>query len=229
MKLTIGRKGALALGSTSLLTLFLVAGCESTGKTEGQKQLDQLNSNLEEFTETLEDSKEAIQTTLAEHDAVVANTDGDLPGHYKKFANGIKRCETEQKELIENLEAIQATAAPYFAKWQQDLATINDEDLRERSQERMETVQKRLEDMRAQAEKAKEAYAPLLAKFKDHAAYLSNDLNADSASSLAKDSEDLRENAATLYEVLDKAIATTSDYRKAIAMRTEPVPAASNQ
>ncbi len=229
MKLTIRRKGMLALGSNAFLTLVALAGCQGTGSTEGQKQLDQLNSQLETFTKTLQDSKEAVQTTITEHDAVVTNQDGDLPGHYKKFADGIKRCETQQKKMQEDLEKIQATAAPYFAKWKQDLATITDEDLRERSEERMESVQKRLGEMREQAEKAKSAYTPLLATLKDHAAYLSNDLNADSASSLAKDSSKLKENATDLYAVMDHAIEKTTEYRQAIAMRSEPVPASAQQ
>ncbi len=226
MKPMNGRRCGLALGSIGILCFALLVGCQSGGKTEGQKQLDRLDSQLENLAQTLQESKQGLQDTIAAHDAVVMNQDGDLPAHFKKFTKGIKGCEASQKEVLETLEQIKATAAPYFAKWQQDLAVISDEDLRERSQERMEATQKRMEEMREQGEKAKVAYEPLLRTLNDHAAYLSNDLNVESASSLSKDSEKLHDNANDFYEVVDKAIATTAEYRKAIAMRTEPAPAA---
>lgn len=199
----------------------LLSGCQS-GKTEGQKQVDQLTSQLEDFKKTLTETKADLQATLAEHDAVVANKDGDLVGHYAKFVDGLESCEEHQQEIRADLERIQTTAAPYFAKWQQDMAMISDEDLRESSEERMKDTQERLQEMQENGAKARDECEPLMRTLRDHATYLSSDLNASAAASLSKDASKLSKSSEAAFALLDAAIAVTQEFQKSIAMRTEP-------
>lgn len=220
---------AAALSAAAFLPLFLGASCQSGGKTEGQKSTDALTKSIGRFQEAVQDYQKHLGTAIAEHDAIVQNKDGDLPGHYKKFSKGIKDCDETAQEIGELVAGIKSTAEPYFTKWQQDLQAIADEDLRERSADRMKAAQERVQGLLKHGAKVQEAVAPLIQTLRDHATYLSNDLNVESAASLSKDSKKLKEAGDDAKKVFDSAVAAAKELGQSIAMRTEPTPAASSK
>jgi len=204
------------------LACAVVVACGSSGKTEGQKQIDQLTSAINDLAKSVETGKATLQTTIAEHNAVVDNKDGDLIGHYKKFNTGLDKTEKERQTIVKNREAVKAAADPFFAQWKSELDKFTSPDLKARATERMEETRKRFEAISKIGDEARAAYEPLMATLKDHALFWANDLNADSAKALAKDSEQVNGDAKKLYGLLDQVIEAAKNYNKAVAMRMKP-------
>ena len=88
----------------------VLAACAGGGKTEEQKQIDELTDNINDFAAALREGKTDLQATLAEHEAIVHNKDGDLIGHYKKFNTGVADVEETRADVRKRVDAIKATA-----------------------------------------------------------------------------------------------------------------------
>jgi hypothetical protein len=202
----------------------VLAACAGSGKTEEQKQIDELTENIDDFAAALRKGKTELQTTLAEHEAIVHNKDGDLIGHYKKFNTGVSDVEKRRADVRKRVDAIKATATAYFARWEANLAKFDSEDMRKRSRERMDQTKQRYEQVHAEGTKAKELYDPLMKTLKDHVLFWGADLNQESAKELEKDSEKLKADSDALIAAVDKVIEACGNYKKAVAMHTEPPP-----
>jgi DNA repair ATPase RecN len=208
-----------------LALAVLLAGCQG-GQTEGQKMVQDLTKAINGFADSLRKGKAEIETTLAEYDQVINNTDGDLLGHFKKFNSGLDSIEKRAEAVRKQSDEVEKAADPFFAQWQADLEKFSSEDMKKRSKERMEETKKRFQEIDKIGDKAKAAYDPLMATLRDHALYLSNDLYKAAAETLKKDAAKIEKAATTLYGLIDQILGAADNYNKAVAMRTNPPPAA---
>jgi hypothetical protein len=202
----------------------LVGACSSTG-SKGQEELMDLTGEIKKLSSELETGKADLQTTIAEHDLIVNNTDGDFVGHYKKYKKGIETVEKDRDGIRERVQKVKDAAKPYFARWSDENASITDAALRERDAKNMAATRARYEEIYKRGDEAKAAYEPLMVTLKDHRQFWANNLNAASASEMKKDSEALAKNAKTLYGLIDKVVETAKKYNESVAMRTTKAPA----
>jgi len=209
----------------SFVIAAALAACSSTG-SKGQKELADLTGEISKLSKQLEEGKADLQNALAEHDAIVNNTDGDFVGHFKKFSKGLDTVEKDRQGIRERVRKVKDTAAPYFATWRDDNSKINDPGLRESDKKNMEATQGRYEQIHKAGDEARAAYDPLMATLKDHRQFWSNNLNAASAAEMKKHSEELKKNADKLYGLIDKVVDTAKKYNQSVAMRVKPQPPA---
>jgi len=205
----------------ALIMAACLGACSSTG-SKGQKELSGLTAEIDELSSQLEEGKADLQGALAEHDAIVNNTDGDFVGHFKKFSKGIDTVEKDREGIRARVQKVKDAAAPYFATWKDDNAKITDPGLRARDAQNMEATRGRYEEIYKRGDEAKAAYEPLMQTLKDHRQFWSNNLNAASAADMKKDSEQLKKNASTLYGLIDKVVESAKAYNKSVAMRVKP-------
>lgn len=76
----------------------LIGACSSTG-SKGQSELADLTGEIDKLSKDLTAGKADIQKALAEHDAIVSNTDGNFVGHYKKYSSAIETVEKDRKGI----------------------------------------------------------------------------------------------------------------------------------
>jgi chromosome segregation ATPase len=203
----------------------IVGACSSTG-SQGQKELKDLTGEISKLSKQLETGKADLQSTIAEHDAIVNNSDGNFVGHYKKFGKGIETVEEDREGVRKQVQKVKEAAAPYFARWKEDNAKITDPNLRDRDMKNMEATKARYEEIHKAGEDAKNAYEPLMVTLKNHHQFWSNNLNAESAAQMKGDSEKLDKSAQALYGLIDKVVATAKKYNESVAMRINPPPPA---
>jgi chromosome segregation ATPase len=208
-----------------LAVVALLGACASRGKTEGQKQIEDLTAQINKLSAILSEAKVTIQTTLAEHDQIVNNKDGDLLGHYKKFATGVDSIEDYRLKARGQLDKVKASAAPFFERWKQDITKFNNEEMRARAEERMQATRQRYDEVKQHSEEVRSNYEAMMATLRDHRLYWANDLNATSAADLADDRPALVEKANVVLAGVDSVIDWATKYNQSVAMRTSPPPA----
>jgi hypothetical protein len=216
------RTSGFGFGSLALVfgSLALVAGCAGP-KTEGQKKMSQLSEQMQMLGTDLTASKADVESVLKAHDMLVSNADADLSGNFSRFQSAMERCDARQKDIGTLMDQISATSTSYFAGWQADLDRIDDPGLRERSEQRMQQVKARLEQVETQVTSAKTAFEPLLSTLHDHLVFLSNDLTNDAAASLSKDSSKIRNDVGSLYTALDKGVQPVKEAAQALSTRPQ--------
>ena len=201
----------------------IIGACSSTG-SQGQKELKDLTGEIGKLTTQLEEGKTDLQATIAEHDAIVNNKDGDFVGHYKKYGKGIETVEKDRKGVQERVQKVKEAAAPYFARWKEDNSKITDPGLRDRDAKNMEATRARYDEIFKSGDEAKAAYDPLMVILRNHHQFWANNLNAESAAQLKGDTENLDKSAAHLYGLIDKVVASAKKYNESVAMRVTPAP-----
>jgi hypothetical protein len=200
----------------------LLVACGGSGQTEGQKQIEDLNKAINNLADSMRDGKAEIERTLASYDAVINNKDGDLLKHFKAFNKGLDNIEKRRADVKENGDALQTVADQFFATWEATITKMQSEDMQKRSKERMATTKKSFEQIDKWGDEGRAAYEPLMTTLRDHALYLSSDLNPAAAKSLEKDAVKVDGNAKNLLDIMDKFLAAADEYNKKIAMKSTP-------
>lgn len=192
------------------------------GQTEGQIQVDKLTTEIDSLVRVLEKGRAELTATLAAHHEVIHNQEGDLLDPFKRFNSGLADMEKRREQVRGQVENVRAAAQPFFETWSKNLEKFNSEEMKNRSRERMEQTRQRYEEIRRNGEEARNAYDMLMPMLRDHALFLSSDLNADSARALAKDDEKIKRQADSLLRNIDEVIVGSKRYNEAVAMRTQP-------
>jgi hypothetical protein len=212
-----------AIAAALVLSTLATAGCQTTGKTQGQKDIEKLTVAIESLNTAVKKSKADLELTLAAHDSVIA-AQGDLAKLYGEFSKSLDKCKKNEAALAKQTEAIKAAAAVRFAQWEKDIAAIGSEDLKKRGEKQLAETKKKCDAVVELGEKGRAAYVPLMTTLNDHATYWASNLSPSAAQSLSKDSASVQKNAKTVYEVLDKVVAAATGYTEAAAMKVEPAP-----
>jgi len=207
------------------LAIALVTGCAS-GKTKGQKQVSELTATINDFVAELTKAQKTLSDTMAAHDAIVHNKDGDLLKPYGKFSDGLDDLDGQSKDLRARREKFDATAQVFFAEWKAKADQFNSEDMKKRSMDRLGQTKERFKKLDDAGKKIRSSYDPLMATLKDHRTYWSSDLNKESAASLAKDDAKVQKQAKTVNDLIQRLIDAGEAYNKSVAMRQDPPPPA---
>lgn len=209
----------------ALLIAALIGACSSTG-SKGQSELEDLTGQIDKLSKELTAGKADLQKALAEHDAIVNNTDGDFVGHYKKYGKAIDTVEKDRKGISERVDKVKAAAEPYFTRWRDENSKITDPGLRDRDAKNMAASRARYDEIFKAGDEAKAAYGPLMETLKNHRQFWSNNLNAESAAQMKGDSEKVNKDADALYGLIDKVVETAKKYNESVEMRVKPPPPA---
>jgi chromosome segregation ATPase len=207
---------AASLPLLLLLALFGATACVAPAQTEGQRRLGELVESLQDLARQLQESRAELVAAVVDHDVLVGMRDPDLLARYRSFERHLATCEARQPRLAERAEEVAEAATAYFGHWEQELAVIASEPLREQSAKRLRKTRRQYEDLRDEVGGVIERFAPLLATLRDHATYLGVDLNAESLSGLRVELGAMQGAAAQLYRAVDEASIATHAFTGAV-------------
>ena len=148
----------------SLPLVVSLAGlaCQSSSADKGA-------STGESITKAADQIDLGIQQIDATIAALHAITDspGDLTAQRKAYEKALASLESTAEDVAETASAMRERGQAYFTQWDQQLATIQNEDIRERSAERREKIQENFKGLQADYDEAKEAFSPFLDNLRD--------------------------------------------------------------
>ena len=209
--------------SVLVLGSIFLAGCES-GATSGQKNVDNLTKAINRLGDSVTKGKAELEAMLTAYDKVINNEDGDLLTPFKAFHSGLDRVEKARVDIQKRGADAEGAADAFFAHWQQDLQKFQSEDMKKRSQDRLDKTRARFKEIDQAADEASAAYQPLMATLGDHDLYLSNDLNQEAVKTLSKDAKDIKMNGDTVFKLIDGVSAFIERYNEAVAMKQQQPP-----
>lgn len=212
--------------SVLVLGAIVLAGCAS-GATTGQKNVDNLTKAINKLGDSIRSGKAELEAMLTAYQQVINNEDGDLLTPFKTFHSGLEKVEKARADIQKKGTDAELAADAFFAEWQNTLQKFQSEDMRKRSQERLDTTKARFAEIDKASDEAAAAYQPLMATLKDHDLYLSNDLNAEAVKTLSKDAKDIKMNGDTVNKLIDGVLDFIDKYNEKVAMvkKQEPAPA----
>src|SRR5512137_492105 len=153
-------------------TAAFLAGCASTGYESGTKTA----TNIQKAADKISALNASVDTTLVALNDLVGSPKPDLRPQFKTFSSQLKTLETNAKDLTKARMAMAEQGKDFFAKWDEELAKINNEDIKSRSQARKTEVTEKIQAVKRSYAEAEVAFKPYFADLKDIETFLSVDL-----------------------------------------------------
>lgn len=152
--------------------LLLVTGCASPGYNKG----NQAAQDIQTAANRIAALPVQIDKTMASLDELVTKPQADLRPQYKQFTANLNDVESAAKDIASARRSMAEKSKQFFAAWDAQLAQINNEDIKARSQARKDEVSQRLESIKRSYTEAETTFSPFLSELQDIRKYLSVDL-----------------------------------------------------
>lgn len=204
-----------------VLLAVSVVGCAGAGKTPGQERVHVLSRNLETCIEALAKLDAELEKTLTAHAEIVRNTDGDYFSHFETFDRGLKDVEKYRQLTQTRYEATTSSADQYFATWSGTTDQFSSDEMRQRSKQRLETMQEEFGDIWEGAEDAKAEYEELISLLEDQRLYWSSSLNASTAEEMEKYSSEVASLSRALFGKIEAATQAAREFHEEVAQRIQ--------
>ena len=172
----------LAVTATAVL---LSSGCA----TSGYKQADKTGAGIAEFRDEVVNGKNAIDATMKALGEIAASANTDPRKAFGQFDKSVANLDSTANSIRKRAQDMQAQGESYFKKWEQDLATVNNPEIRSLAESRKAKLQQTFASIRQYSEPLKGQFEPWMSDLKDLHKYLSNDLTiagVDAAKELFK-------------------------------------------
>jgi len=198
----------------------LLAGCATSGYESGNKTA----TNIQKAANKISAFNGQVDTTLASLNDLVNNPKPDLRPQFKSFAAHMRSLESAGNEISRARMAMGTEGKEYLAKWDAEIAQINNEDIKARSQSRKAEVNEKLQAIKRSYAETEVAFKPFIADLRDVEKFLSVDLTTAGLASIKDVVAKATSHAAPLKQSLDKL---AEDFKSlGISMATvTPVPA----
>ncbi len=213
-QITSSKAALIAVGI--LATAIIVAGCSSSGYQKGAAT----GASLQKASQRIANTQMQLDGALSALTDLTSNPGADLLPQFKSFTVAVSRLTKSSESLSAASAKIQTLGQAYFEKWDQQAATIQNEDIRSRSVARKAEVSERFDRIRANYEKARTSFTPLISDLNDIQRALSTDLTADGIKAVAPLATKANQSAQPLHESLGKLAEDFSALGTAMSQNT---------
>lgn len=204
---------------TCVAGLALLMGCASSNFKKGASTSSSLQASADKITEGSA-RVDAALTSLSE----LMENPNDLPAQFKEFSSAVNSLQTFSKDVSSKFAGMSKKGEAYFAEWDQQLAQIQNEDIRTRSAERKSAVQKQFDAIKNSYEEASGDFKPFMADLKDIQTALATDLTPGGLSAIKKSADKAVKSGNEVKDALGKLAAQFKELGVAMAASV-PQPA----
>ena len=200
------RGGAVLVVVVCCLLVFTTADAQSK---KSAKQTESLEKAGDSAQEAVQDVLNDLRDLLTGYNSIITGEAKDAQSAYKKLVNNYKGTEKSIDGAKKQVAALNKEADKFFKAWEQDLANISSDSVREKSANRMEVAKKRYASIGETLGKAREELAPVVQDLNDQILYLGRDLSPEAVADLQDEAEALNQQAtevaAKVKEMLQSA------------------------
>jgi hypothetical protein len=164
------------------------------------KQTASLEKTGEASKAAVQDALGSLGSLLTGYNSIINGEAKDNQKAYKKLVGDLKSTEKKIDGSTKQVAALGKEADKFFKAWEQDLASISSESLREKSAGRKTASQQRYASLGETLTAAGQEFAPVIQDLNDQILFLGRDLSPDAIA-------DLSDEAAALNQQAEAAIA----------------------
>ena len=190
-----------AMGIFLLLCFSNAMG--QAGSKESQKFLEYSNASRDSFAQL----QTELGSTLALYNNLIAGEAKKPESTYKKLTQAIGKSEKAVAKSNGSVEKMQKQAGKVFSEWEKELASYQNEQLKELSVQQFDASKKRNEAMTEKMKLAVEACNPLMVSLNEQATFMARDLSPEAMATLQGPAEELNGMAEEVIAQIDAALA----------------------
>ena len=196
----------ISLTLTCLGTALILAGCATSS---GYKKADKTGKGINEFRDEVVNLKQAVDGAMASLTKITESAATDPRKSYQDFAKSVDKVETALAKAEKRAADMKATGEAYFKQWEEQIADINNPDIRKLSEDREAKLNELFGKLPPAVEQAKTDFGPFLSDLKDLRTFLSQDLTVGGVNAAKGIITKTRDHGVALQRSLDNLIAET--------------------
>lgn len=208
----IERRGFMFLRASLIFAAAfgLLAG-SLWSQAQGPKQAKNLAKRANKVVKSMTDSRTQIRVTLNDYNSILGQVE-DRTKAYKKLLKAMDKSDKTIATVKTRVLEMNGEANVYFADWGKNVAAIGSDDVRERSQTRLDDSRQRYSEILELGKLAGTEYEGFMSTLRDQVLYLGHDLNPTGVASVSEDAKKLNEDAPTLFAKIDKTTEAFNNY-----------------
>lgn len=157
---------------TSILSLIVLTSCSQEKYKPAQKAAGEMQATANILAATQAD----VGETLTALNTLMNPTGGDLRSKYNAYTKSLDKLRASARKTEDTANDMRKKGEAYFANWNKEIAEIQNEDIRARSQARQAEVNKRFTEISDLYQKAKAEFKPFMTYLNDINTALGSDL-----------------------------------------------------
>jgi uncharacterized protein (DUF3084 family) len=194
-----------------------VAGCASS---DNYKQASKTSTSLQEAADKIAVGNAKIDTTLGSLNDLVNNPQGDMVGKFNRYSACVDDLQSSSQQINNSVSDMKADSDSYFKNWDDQLATINNEDIKNRSEQRKQDVESKFSNIKQGYSETQKAFQPFMSDLKDIQTALRTDLTTGGISSVQSAAAKANADGATLKSSMGRL----ADQFRSLGVSMAPPP-----
>ena len=199
---------------SSIALLTVLASCSTGSDQTAPVKVDEMMTWIERVHIEAERSRDAISDSFAKLNLLAAGRfDSDpAPVIYARFVQSIDVAEEQAQRFRECVGPMLESAAPVFSHWQEDIAKITSERLRQRSELRFQVAKERYDAIAKVSVPAQKQLDAFVRDLRYHALFLGHYLNASAIDDIQEEVKLVAQTALDLDHNLESTMSATRSY-----------------
>ncbi|MGO8836247.1 MAG: DUF2959 family protein [Limisphaerales bacterium] len=211
----------LASNLALTVAVAILAGCASHNYDKGSATA----AGLRESADKISVADGQLNATLASLNNLVERPQADLRPQYQQFSDNVDNLASLAKHVDDSVTSMRKNGKEYFAKWNEELAGIKNEDIRNRSAARQKEVSDAFSDVKRSYAEAETDFKPFMSDLRDIQKYLGTDLTPAGVASMKDVAAKANKTGATLKKSVNKLAADFKSLGVAMsAAAPQPAP-----
>jgi hypothetical protein len=206
--------------SIGLATVLLASGlgaCATTQQSASIQRVDHLVSRVEAVHLEAELAKSSVYDAMVTLRPVMVPTEGDPAALFQGFMGALANAEERAAKLRGVITPMEYSARDVFSRWERDLRDFANDEMRERSRDRMLATRMHYDAVARSARRASASFDELNGALRDVGLFLGHDFNPTAIALVQEDALAIRDRAQVLGAELDKCMAAAAQYVKSAA------------
>lgn len=187
----------------------IAAGCTSSSSKE-YKPAVKTSTSLEEAAQTVDKTNAQLDEVMLRLDTL-AKHPGDMSKAFKDYSAAVSNLESTSQDVNAKVIAMQNQRDAYFAQWDKDVATIQNEAVRDRSEQRKAELQAQFKKVQADYQQLQKTLSPLMSDLRDIRTAVSINMTAGGIAAIQGTAKQAHGEADSVRQALT---ALSADFKK---------------
>lgn len=171
-----------------------VAGCSTPGRSSATKAIN----SIAVVQQRLDTGEQQMQVTWQALVDLINNPEADVKAQYGKYLDGLGKLEAQIKNGQSERAAMRSQAEAYFAKWQQEIQSLQNEDIKKVASSRRDAVKASFQKIDDEFNQAKPDFESFISDLKDIQKALDFDLTPGGIAAIKPVVTKVQQEAATV-------------------------------
>ena len=197
---------------TVMVALMISVVGVGSAQSPANKKTEKLIYRAQQTTSAIRATNLQVKKTLESYNYIVEGKASDPQAEYKKLVKDIDKCRSSRGDVRLKAESMQKVADKFFLDWQESLAGFNSEDMRAKSEGRMNETKDNYAKIFEAGSKAGEDFDTFIASLDDQILYLGQNLNPAGIAELTDEAATLNGQAGDFFKSIDDTIQVAVKY-----------------